>query len=354
MRVSAPVKNSTRAVVADWVELQVLLTENPVTEQQLLRSQAAQAEPDHGQVLTEIDLEPVDEEILETAADYFSQRTYEEISYRARILGFLYPFEIKIEYGSWMLVRREASEVDEEAAHNAYICCLFIAAIHSDLLPTDSRHVLFIQSAKIMQVESYLTAAEIVGGRAYWFGSPRPDQSNMLTAIQKLVEAMGVGDAPTERPLGLSSHANDGTVDIVAWRSFRDGQPDGLVAYGQVASGRNWETKPVKAYIEGNFIPWFTKPPSRRYLELLFIPVLQHQNLREENSQDYRKLVRENARLRAMNFGIVIDRLRITELMAASKVNERYDEDEYTHYEEEAIAWMKDARAYALGNSVTP
>lgn len=72
MRVSAPLNDSTRAVLADWVELQALLLEGPVAEQQLIRSQAAQSEPDHGDVLTELDLEVADEEILETSADELS------------------------------------------------------------------------------------------------------------------------------------------------------------------------------------------------------------------------------------------------------------------------------------------
>lgn len=350
MRVSAPVDSSTRAVVADWVELQVLLSEGPVAEQQLIRSQAVQAEPDHGDVLTELDLEPADEEILETSADELSQRVHEELAYREGILGALYPFELTVEYGKWMLERRETSDPAEQAAHGAYVCCLLITAMHSELLPIPSQHTLFIRSAKIMQVESYLTAAEILGGSAYWFGYPRPDHSNMLTAVQKLVEAMGLGVAPSERPLGLSRNANDGTVDIVAWRPFRDGQPAAVVAYGQVASGRNWDTKPIGAYVKGHFIPWFAKPPSHQHIELLFVPVLQHHKLRESLSEDYREVAREEARLREMDFGVVIDRLRLTELMAASKVGGRYDEVEYTNHEADAESWVHAALAYASGS----
>ena len=347
MRVSAPLDSSTRAVLADWVELQVLLSEGPVAEQQLIRSQAVQSEPDHGDVLTELDLEPADEEILETSADELSQRVHEELAYRESVLGSLYPFELTVEYGKWALGRRETSDSSEQAAHGAYVCCLLIAAMHSELLPIPSQHTLFTRSAKIMQIESYLTAAEILGGSAYWFGYPRPDHSNMLTAVQKLVEAMGLGVAPSERPLGLSRNANDGTVDIVAWRPFRDGQPAAVVAYGQVASGRNWDTKPIGAYVKGHFIPWFAKPPSHQHIELLFVPVLQHHKLRESSSEDYREVAREEARLREMDFGVVIDRLRLTELMAASKVGGRYDEAEYMNHEADAEAWVHEALAYA-------
>lgn len=350
MRVSAPLDSSTRAVLADWVELQVLLSKGPVAEQLLIRSQAAQSEPDHGDVLTEIDLEPADEEILETSADELSQRAHEELAYRESVLGLLYPFELTVEYGKWALGRRETSDSSEQAAHRAYVCCLLISAMHSELLPISSQHTLFTRitrSAKIMQIESYLTAAEILGGSAYWFGYPRPDHSNMLTAVQKLVEAMGLGVAPSEHPLGLSRNANDGTVDIVAWRPFRDGQPAAVVAYGQVASGRNWDTKPIGAYLKGHFIPWFTKPPSHQHIELLFVPVLQHHKLRESSSEDYREVAREQARLREMDFGVVIDRLRLTELMAVSKVGGRYDQAEYMNHEADAEAWVHEALAYA-------
>ncbi|WP_257994439.1 hypothetical protein [Brevibacterium paucivorans] len=318
-----------------------------MAEQQLIRSQAAQSEPDHGNVLTEPDLEAADEEILETSADELSQRVHEELVYRESVLGPLYPFEMTVEYGKWALGRRDTSDSSEQAAHGAYVCCLLIAAMHSELLPISSQHSLFTRSAKIMQIESYLTAAEILGGSAYWFGYPRPDHSNMLTAVQKLVEAMGVGVAPSERPLGLSRNAKDGTVDIVAWRPFRDGQPAAVVAYGQVASGRNWDTKPIGAYVKGHFMTWFAKPPSHQHIELLFIPVLQHHELRESSSEDYREVAREQARLREMDFGVVIDRLRLTELMAASKVGGRYDEAEYTNHEADAEAWVHEALAYA-------
>ena len=267
--------------------------------------------------------------------------------YRESVLGPLYPFELTVEYGKWALGRRETSDSSEQAAHGAYVCCLLISAMHSELLPIPSQHTLFTRSAKIMQIESYLTAAEILGGSAYWFGYPRPDHSNMLTAVQKLVEAMGLGVAPSERPLGLSRNANDGTVDIVTWRPFRDGQPAAVVAYGQVASGRNWDTKPIGAYVKGHFISWFAKPPSHQHIELLFVPVLQHHKLRESSSEDYREVAREQARLREMDFGVVIDRLRLTELMAASKVGGRYDEAEYMNHEADAEAWVREALAYA-------
>lgn len=350
MRVSAPLEQSTRSVAADWVEIQALLDESGANEQRLIRSQSVQREPDHGELLTDIDSEPIDEEILEPENDALSERVYEELSYRERVLGELYPFVLSSEYGKWSLRRREATTEAVQAAHSCYICCLLVSAIHSELLPLRNDHELFKSSAEAIQIASYLTAAEILGGRAYWFGFPRPDGSGMLRAIQDLVQEMGTGVAPEARPTGLSAHAADGTVDIVAWRPFRDGQPASVVAYGQVASGRNWSTKPIKSFIDGHFFPWFVKSPSHKHVEMLFVPILQHQELGESKKEDFRVVATEQARLREKDFGVVIDRLRLTELMALSKTSGRYDKDEYDRYEGTALAWIAAAVAYATGS----
>lgn len=349
MRISAPLQQSTRSVAADWVELQALLDNSSANEQGLVRSQSVQKEAEHGEILTEIDADPVDEEILETKNDELSERVYEELEYRERVLGDLYPFTLSAEYGKWSLRHRPGTTSSQRAAHNCYINGLLITAIHSELLPTKSDHDIFKSSATTMQILSYLTAAEILAGRAYWFGFPRPDKSGMLKAIQDLVLEMGTGVAPEVRPTGLSAQAADGTVDIVAWRPFLDGQPASVVAYGQVASGSNWKTKPIKSFIEGHFLPWFEKSPSHQHIEMLFVPILQHHELRENKKENFRRVAKEQARLREKDFGIVIDRLRLTELMALSKSNGRYDSSEYALHERRTLAWLKSAYTYASG-----
>lgn len=348
MRLSAPLDRSTRSVAADWVELQVLVTDREVSEQQLLRARSTQAEPDHGDLLTEIDLDAVDNEILEVENDELSQRVHEELSYRERVLGDLYPFELAASYGKWVLQRRTSEQTATRAAHDCYLGCLLISAMHSELLPIPTAHDLFLGSARVMQIESFLAAAEILGGRAYWFGSPRPDHSGMLLAVQRLVGTMGLGEAPASRPTGVSPNTNDGTVDIVAWRPFLDGQPGALVAYGQVAAGRNWRSKPIKAFIEGDFLPWFVKHPSHKFIELLFVPILQHHELAERRNEDFWDVAREEARNRERNFGIVIDRLRLTELTASANANARLPDDHESHAAD-AHAWAAEALAYAAG-----
>lgn len=349
MRVSAPLKKSTRSIAADWVEIQALLHEAGSNEQALIRSQSVQSEPDHGELITDIDSEPVDEEILEPEMEALSERVYQELAHRENVLGTLYPFELSSEYGKWTLTRRDTESDAAKAAHDCYLCCLLITAIHSELLPLKNEDELFISSAEAMQIQAYLTAAEILGGRAYWFGSPRPTGDGMLAAVQDLVEKMGTGIAPDDRPLGLSANAADGTVDIVAWRPFLDGQPASVVAYGQVASGRNWKGKPIKAFIDGHFLPWFIKPPSHKHIELLFIPKLQHHELKEDKTHDFAVIAREQASLLEKDFGVVIDRLRLTELAGLAKNSQRYDEAEYDKHQVTARTWTDAAVEYAGG-----
>ena len=152
--------------------------------------------------------------------------------------------------------------------------------------------------------------------------------------------------------MGLSPHAADGTVDIVVWRPFLDGQSGSIVAYGQVASGRNWAAKPIKSFIDGHFLSWFAKVPSHKYIEMLFVPFPQHHEQSEEVDRDFRVIASEKARLREKDYGVVIDRLRLTELMALSKVNERYDRSEYERYEAEVQDWIESALLYAREEDV--
>lgn len=295
----------------------------------------------------EIDAELVDKEILEPENDELSERVYEELTYREQVLGALYPFELFPEYGKWALRRRTVDSKAELAAHDCYICCLLISAIHSDLLPMKSDHEVFRSSARALQIESYLTAAEVLGGRAYWFGFPRPDSSGMLEAILKLASSMGTAVAPEQRPLGLSANEKDGTVDIVAWCPFLDGQAASIVAYGQVASGRNWTAKPIKSFIDGRFLSWFHKAPSHKHIEMLFVPFPQHHEQSEERKLDFRTVASEKARLREKDYGVVIDRLHLTELMVLSKVSGRYDTKQYEDYEGCVRDWVANALSYA-------
>lgn len=351
MRLSAPLEKSTRSIAADWVEIQVLATKRAVSETELVRTQSVQSEPDHGDVFIDFDLQPVDAEIIEPDNDALSQRVYEELTYRSRVLGTLYPFELVARHGKWSLVRRSATDTAEAEAHDCYICCLLITAIHSELLPVGSTEDLFIRSAHVLQIASYLTAAEIVGGKAFWFGSPRPDGSDMLTSVQNLVAAMGVGKAHDRRPDGLSAQAADGSVDIVVWRPFLDGQPGVIAGYGQVASGRNWKSKPISSFINGKFLSWFVAPPSHAHLEMLFVPILQHHELGEQRSADFDSVAREQARYREMDYGVVIDRLRLTELMATSVRRSDAEDAERSKYQPIVRTWVADALAYASGDT---
>ena len=222
---------------------------------------------------------------MELEDDDLSERVYEELEFRSETLGELYPFELVREENYWALRTRTLERL--RSVHDSYVACLLISIMHSELLPLPETDELLKKSRRVMQMVSYLMSAEILRGEAFWMGAPRPDHSGMLAAIKNLVTEMGHGISYDEVPDGLDDHGGDGSVDIVVWRTFADQMRGILVGYGQVAAGREWESKPVGSHIRGRFLPWFVKTPSHNYLELLFIPVLQHQNLNDDPSKDF-------------------------------------------------------------------
>ena len=80
---------------------------------------------------------------------------------------------------------------------------------------------------------------------------------------------------------------------------------------------------------------------------MLFVPFPQHHEQLEEKKEDFRTVASEKARLRENDYGVVIDRLRLAELMASSKVSGRYEVSDYQTHEAFTSAWVQGALEYA-------
>lgn len=341
--VSVPVPNETRSVFADWVELLILSGMDQVSERSLIRSMSIQAEPEQA-VESRLGNEPVDEEIVETKSTQLSERVYEELAYREKALGELYPFELVSSFGNWMLVER-AENKSASSAREAYITLLLISGLHSGILRLDQSDPVLIDSRSIMQIQAYLTASELIGGEAYWFGFPRPDGTGMLAAIKNLADRMGIGVSVSERPSGVPANEKDGTVDIVAWRGFRDKIPPIIVAYGQVAAGRNWESKPIRSQFDEKFLPWFSTPPSHHHLYLHFIPWIQHHKQRDEKEREFYQEAKSRAYHRERTLGVVLDRIRISELMLSAELSGRLNGADSALHLDRSRLWKENTLA---------
>lgn len=323
-KISAYSPTDTRAHIADWVEVQTLVASNAsTTSSQLIRATTIIDEP-----VREADDEDVDEDaesedaveggrsILDQTSENLSLRVYEELEYRISALGDLYPFELTVQGANWKLsVRSPSDEARVEFARAFYLTGLVISSIKYkfvSLAKNDARRAAIPQH---MQLMSYLVAADYVHGEAYWMGWPRPDDTTKFrTALDEFVKRAAVGKLLVEDPEWDAGQAKDGTVDLVAWRSFRDGKPGKTIMYGQVASGRNWRTKPLHGNFDPYFEGWFQAPPSKEYLFSMFIPFVQHEDCKPKQGQVFSRIAHAQATRDERRFGIIFDRLRITEL----------------------------------------
>ncbi len=165
-----------------------------------------------------------------------------------------------------------------------------------------------------LQILAHLTAGQIVGGEAYWFGWPRQDNSkSMSAAVENLFARMGIVGKPGETPKWATGSEKDGGVDVVAWRNFGDGFPGRVLLLGQVASGKtDWKKKSVIDVVRAHFSEWLRPYEQGSYLPAHFIAWPQYL----EESVPRAEYVHRLHLLERM-LGLVVDRLRLTELMAA-------------------------------------
>ena len=186
--------------------------------------------------------EKLEEEILQSKSELWASDVREELAIRSANLGVAYPFELVDTGSTWRLVYQGQPDRHD---HLFYSCCLLITARRHGLIMHDVPEM-----DKVLQVIAYLVAGRIVEGKAYWFGYPRPDQiGKMAEAVKELLRRIGFESPALVPPVWSVGTENDGGIDVVAWRNFGDCLPSRVVVYGQVASGKNWEDKPVDRYI---------------------------------------------------------------------------------------------------------
>ena len=284
------------------------------------RAESVRGEPINGKEFddeAEIDLEL---EITDSPTEKVVDDVWDEIFYRQSTLGDLYPFKIEPRSTGWKLSLRAGGDQQTRIARGCYVACLLVSALRSRLLPGEKKTSVFYKklyknAPDAFQAVSYLGAPEILGGEAYWFGWPRIKKTTKyVDALKDLVGLIGHGRLKEKAPDWSTNAEKDGTVDIIAWRSFRDSRYGSALLYGQVASGSNWRDKPIGAYIKGYFFDWFEDTPSTKYLPAMFMPFLLHHDLDPKKGVTFDEAAIAAARRDSSNFGMILDRLRLTEL----------------------------------------
>ena len=318
------------ALAADWVELTAMLSFRQTSSKaDLVRSLSILEESEHELVdliiiNAEDTSEELEEEILQSKSELWASDVREELATRRADLGEAYPFGIVDAGSTWRLVYQyEADRHD----HLFYSCCLLITARRHGLIRYEVPEM-----DRILQIIAYLVAGRIVEGTAYWFGYPRPDHTGkMADAVKKLLRCIGFDSHALGPPVWSVGTENDGGIDVVAWKNFGDSLPSRLVVYGQVASGRNWEDKPVDRYVSV-FRSWLGDYGQEHYIPAIFIPWQQYVHEERTRDRDFRQRVIELSIRREKTLGLTVDRGRIAELATRTTSTGNGDEAEWISY----------------------
>lgn len=353
--------DATRAVLADWVELELALTSRAfVTDSLVVRSDEPIADDfeEVGDQWDEGAYEMLDKEILDERDEIRRMDTWDELALRQEILGDLYPFELnQLGATNWQLKRRSSPNEDVATAHRVYLTTLIMSSfrhghIRKQVKDDEKWKKLEAKIAELFQYLSVSGAAMLLG-EAYSFGWPRPDKSDFRKAAESAVAAMGLGKVRENFPLDSSGREKDGTLDVIAWRTFRDRTYGALLLFGQVASGANWNSKPIFGYLHQKFLRYLDPTPTDHYIGALFMPFLLHTELVVQKTTTVSDAREDHARGLEMTHGIVIDRLRLTELLGRGLpgLTQLHNGRDPRVLLQDATEWVKDCRLYCEAQS---
>jgi len=242
-------------LLADWLEFHVLCSEFKsyrITE--LLRISDEDQESENMNISEQ---DSLNEQCMEKAV--------EELEVRTEYLGEAYPFYFN-DVGNELVIKDEISP-----GAYVYLYCLIMShANRTDVLV--SQPPISNADRDLMQICATLAVAGDLNGSAISFGFPRPDHSNFLEALKKAYGLMGEGEVVGEIPAGAPANEKDARIDVIAWGNSPDDGPGKKYILGQVATGANWQEKPIKGEIEPFHNIWFSKSPASTAQASMFIP----------------------------------------------------------------------------------
>jgi hypothetical protein len=164
-----------------------------------------------------------------------AEAAFAELDDRQRACGGTtggYPFKIT----------QNLLRLDNQADESLYTFLALLSWYGKDAGPTRT------DGEKVFE-EICAKAAEVyLGGprpqvKSYVFGFPRRvEPKGFAGALDKLCCEMGEGVSHRKEREKLPDQ-KDGKLDIVAWREFDDKRQGKLIAFGQCATGRDWDSK---------------------------------------------------------------------------------------------------------------
>ena len=340
MRIDALEPNQPRARAADWVEL-CALTGGPYGFG-LPELEATLELPESAHGLLEDEGDTLEEEILQSRFEPYTDAILMELVWREQVLGELYPFQVRRVGHSWRLLKAAPAGSAVRLGRRCYDISLLISALRYRHLTGTDAEELTEASDRIFQILAHLSARGLFSGNSFWMGFPRPEHDGFRAALGRLISLLGVGELLDPPPVSQARGAKDGGIDVIAWRAFPDGRPAPILSYGQVASGLRWQDKSVRDTVDSHFHHWMSREPAKHYLPAMYIPFMQHETISDTDAVAFEAKVLDQDASAEKRLGMVLDRVRLTQL--STRAVERASDNDVVVVRE-ALSWRRRALA---------
>jgi hypothetical protein len=307
MPLKPPPLKSAPHLVCDWIELKTLASPTGqfrIGSLKRLWDTSRESEGTDPEGLDERESDTDQEGVNGGDEDAYIDSIIEEIGDRVDALGDNYPFRLDV--GNKLSVLEPGSD-----GGYGYLFCLFLTHANGrELLDASWRPAVDNRIRDLFQACSTVAAAGEVRGCAISFGWPRPDENlPFLMRLRQVYALFGEGVVVQSPRKGVSPCPKDEEIDVIAWRPRADRAAGTEYLLGQVASGDNWESKPiVGGPIAAFHRNWFEPPPASVAKASIFIP----HAVPPATDKGTR---RERMDAVTVKFGIIIDRLRLPRLM---------------------------------------
>jgi hypothetical protein len=245
MRRQAAVASATREELADWLELEAMLSASKsasITDlERVVRASGTVDANDPGSAQSQ----QIAEEALNECSD------------RALSLGRAYPFEVS---QNVVKMKKRLSATD-------YGFLLLLSVDRANVFQTSLAPTRVFEEMCVRAARGYLGP----GARALRFGSPRSTPYGRLrSALDWLAKECGEGGG--HRPENAAANSNgDEQLDVVAWREFQDKRRSKLMLCGQCATGAD-KKKRVELDVEGFWKTYLHHPPYVTPMKSFFVP----------------------------------------------------------------------------------
>ena len=151
--------------------------------------------------------------------------------------------------------------------------CLYIYLLLSTRLnmKTDRVHA-GIDGTLLFEKISGEIAKNFLGDRSqsYVFGTSTPD-ADFEAKVNELCDKLKEGNGFINRNDSPATNIKDDTLDVVAWKAFKDKKPGQLIAFGQCKTGTTWKTHLKSLQPDEFCMAWFKDLPSVLPIRMFFL-----------------------------------------------------------------------------------